>query len=120
MRLPIFLLAYRASTHNTTGLPCDLLFEALFDKERPTIDHVADLVDQLHNIHNYAHQHLKLASDRMKAYYDRLAKSAGSQEGEQVWLYSPTCTKGKSPKLQLLWKGPYRVVTQINNVMYRI
>ena len=41
MRIPLFLLAYRASTHETTGvtpanlvfgrelrLPCDLIFEA--------------------------------------------------------------------------------------------
>jgi hypothetical protein len=77
-RLPIFLLAYRASTHDTTGLtpanlvfwrelrlPGDLLFGAP-DKELPTMDHAADLVDRLHYIHNYARQHLKLARDRMK------------------------------------------------------
>lgn len=32
-------------------------------KEGPTINHVVDLMDQLHSIHCYAHQHLKLASD---------------------------------------------------------
>jgi transposase InsO family protein len=48
-RLPLFLLVYRASTHDRTGLtparlvfwrelrlPCDLLFGAPPDKERPT------------------------------------------------------------------------------------
>jgi hypothetical protein len=47
-RLPLFLLAYRASTHDTTGLtpaslvfgrelrlPCDLLFGVSPDKELP-------------------------------------------------------------------------------------
>jgi hypothetical protein len=66
-RLPVFLLAYRASTYDTMGLipaslvfgrelrlPCDLLFWAPPDKERPTIDHGANLVDHLHDIHNYA------------------------------------------------------------------
>jgi hypothetical protein len=75
-RLPIFLLAYRASTHDTTGLtpanlmfgrelrlPGDLLLGAPPDKELPTMDHAADLVDRLRNIHNYARKHLKLASD---------------------------------------------------------
>jgi hypothetical protein len=70
-RLPIFLLAYRASTYDTTGLtpaslvigrelslPGDLLFRAPPDKEQSTMDHAADLVDRLHNIHNYARQHL--------------------------------------------------------------
>jgi hypothetical protein len=74
-RLPIFLLAYRASTHDTTGLtpanlmirreprlPCYLLFGAAPVKEQPSIDHAADLLDQLHDIHIYTHQHQKLAS----------------------------------------------------------
>jgi hypothetical protein len=56
--LPLFLLAYRASTHDTTSLtpaslvfgrelrlPCDLLFGAPPDRERPTTD-AADLADQ--------------------------------------------------------------------------
>ncbi|PNF24989.1 hypothetical protein B7P43_G08361 [Cryptotermes secundus] len=106
-RLPLFLLAYRASTHNTTGLtpaglvfgrelrlPCDLLFGAPPDKEQPNTDYAADLVDNLHDIHNYARKNLKLASDRMKTRYDKLANSAGYDEGDRVWLYRPTRRKG--------------------------
>jgi hypothetical protein len=132
-RVPLFLLAYRASTHDTTGLtpaklmfgrelrlPCDLLFGVPPDKELPTTDYATDLVDHLHDIHNYARQHLKLASDRMKTRYDKLAKSAGYHEGNRVWLYRPTRTKGKSPKLQSSWDGPYKIVTRINDVVYRI
>jgi hypothetical protein len=37
-----------------------------------------------------------------------------------MWLSWPTHTKGKSPKLQSPWDGPYRVITQINDVVYRI
>jgi hypothetical protein len=74
-RIPIFLLAYRASTHDTMGLtsanpvfrgelclPCDLL----------------------HDFHNYAHQLLRLASEGTKT-YDHLAKCWGYQENDQVW-----------------------------------
>jgi hypothetical protein len=50
--------------------PSDLLLAPPPDKERPTNDHAADLVDHLHDFHNYASQHLKLASDRMKTRYD--------------------------------------------------
>jgi hypothetical protein len=56
----------------------------------------------------------------MKTRYDKLANSAGYQEGDRVWLYRPTRTKGKSPKLQSSWEDPYKVVTRINNVVYRI
>jgi hypothetical protein len=37
-----------------------------------------------------------------------------------VWLYRPTSTKGKSPKLQSSWEGPYKVVIRISDVVYRI
>jgi hypothetical protein len=132
-RLPIFLLAYRASTHDTTGvtpanmvfwrelrLPCDLLFGAPPDKEQSTTDYVADLVERLHDTNHYARQHLRVASDRMKARYDRLANSTGFQEGDRVWLYRPTRTRGRSPKQQSAWEGPYKVITRINVVVYRI
>jgi hypothetical protein len=66
-----------------------------------------------------ARQHLKLVSDGMKTRYDKLANSAGYHEGDRVWLYRPTRTKGKSPKLQSSWDGQYKVVTRIN-VVYRI
>jgi hypothetical protein len=77
--LPLFLLAYRTSTHDATGLTpaslvfgpelrllCNLLFGVPRDKERPTTNSAADLVDHLHDIHQYACQHLKLASDWIK------------------------------------------------------
>jgi hypothetical protein len=53
------------------------------DKERPTTDHAADLVDHQRDIHIYACQHVKLASDRMKTRYDKLANFAGYQEGDR-------------------------------------
>jgi hypothetical protein len=71
-------------------LPCDLLFGVPPNKERPTTDYGADIVDHLHDIHNYARQHLKLANDRMKTRYDKLANSAGYKEGDRVWFYRPT------------------------------
>jgi hypothetical protein len=74
----------------------------------------------MHDIHQYARQNLKLAIDRMKTRYDKLANSAGYQEGDRVWLYHPTHMKGKSLKLQSSWEGPYKVVKRINDVVYRI
>jgi hypothetical protein len=71
-------------------LPCDMLFGAPPDKERPTIDHMANLVDRLHDIYSYASQNLKLASDRIKTRYDRLTNCAGYREGNKIWLYRST------------------------------
>jgi hypothetical protein len=37
-----------------------------------------------------------------------------------MWIYRPTHTKRKSPKLPPSWEGLYGVVTRINNVVYMI
>jgi hypothetical protein len=55
----------------------------------------------------------------MKARYDRLVNSSGFQEGDRVWLHSPTGKGGKSPKLQSYWEGPY-IITRFNDVIYSI
>jgi hypothetical protein len=131
VRLPLFLLAYRASTHDTTGktpvsmvfrrelhLSCNLLFGAPQDKEQPMTNYVTDLVEQMHGIHNYACQHLKVARDS-KACCDHVASTAGFHKGDHVWLCYLTQTRKKSPKLQPYWEGPYKVVTQINDIVYQ-
>jgi hypothetical protein len=45
---------------------------------------MADLVEQLHDIHHFARQHLKVASNRMKARYEQLAYLANFQEGDSM------------------------------------
>jgi hypothetical protein len=79
-------LAHRASTNVTADLtpaslrfgrelqlPCDRLFGELPEKEVLILNHEANSMAHLHGIHNYVGQHLKLASDRMKPRYDRVA-----------------------------------------------
>ena len=63
---------------------------------------------------------LKIASDKMKTRYDIRSNSVGYQEGDQVWLFNPKRRRGRSPKLQSNWEGPYTVKKRINDVVYRI
>jgi hypothetical protein len=91
-------------------LPCSLLFGAPPSKEQPTISHAKNLLDHLHDIHSYAHKHLKLASDKMKTRYNRLASCAGYHKAEKMLLCRPDSKKGKSPKLQSSWESRYMVV----------
>ncbi|WP_410543651.1 hypothetical protein [Wolbachia endosymbiont of Corcyra cephalonica] len=56
----------------------------------------------------------------MKTRYDRNANTGGFDEGTLVWLHNPLRKKGKSPKLQARWEGPYKIVTRLNDVTYRI
>ena len=131
--LPYFLLAYRSSIHESTRqtparvmfghelrLPCDLEFGAVPDKPLPVEEYVENLAEKLHHIHNSVQDHLRIASDRMKARYDVRANDAAFNEGDAVWFYNPRRRKGKSPKLQASWEGPYFVQSRLNDVVYRI
>ena len=101
-------------------LPCGLMFGAPSDKEQSTTDYAADIVKWLHDIHQIALQHLNVGRGRMKARYKQLVNSAGFQEGNRVWLYSPAQKTGKSPKLQKFWECPYITINRINIIIYRI
>ncbi|KAJ8912164.1 hypothetical protein NQ315_006129 [Exocentrus adspersus] len=130
--IPPFLLAYRSAVHESTGktpasvvfgtklrLPIDLISDR--PKEEEGVDnYLSRLQDRLRLTHTEVRQKLKLESDRMKTRYDLRANTGGFQVGEKVWLYNPKRTKGKSPKLQKSWEGPYTVVTRLNDVVYRI
>ena len=88
-RLPIFLLAYWASTHETTGvtptnmvfgrklrLLCDLMFWSPPDKGQSTTDYAAVLVERLHVFQHFARQHRIQRNSRAKmmvVHPDRLA-----------------------------------------------
>src|SRR5436190_5845630 len=131
--LHLFLLAYRASVHETTGqspakiifghelrLPCNLNFGIKPGEEIAGEDYVSDLRHRMEDIHNRVRTNIQSASDQMKIQYDVRAEAGGYQSGDLVWLYNPKRRRGYSPKLQRQWEGPYEVVTRINDVIYRI
>jgi hypothetical protein len=77
---PVFLLAYRAATHETTDvtpasmvfgrelrLPCELMFGSPPDREQSTTNYATNLVERLHDIYRYVRQHLNVASDNESA-----------------------------------------------------
>ncbi|KAJ8956145.1 hypothetical protein NQ317_019737 [Molorchus minor] len=131
--LPLFLLAYRSSVHETTGqtpvsiimgrelrLPCDLKFGCPPGEDIAGEDYVTTLRRRMDDIHDQVRSNIQSASDRMKETYDIGAQNDGYQSGDLVWLYNPQRRRGLSPKLQTLWEGPYEVLARINDVVYRI
>nr|WPV71156.1 MAG: replicase [Ips erranti-like virus 3] len=131
--IPLFLMAYRSAVHDSTGktpasvvfgrelrLPMDLLFGRPEEPPASCDSYSEKLAQRLHVIHEEVRQKLKFASDRLKTRYDKRANSSGFQAGDQVWLYNPARKKGKSPKLQRSWEGPYDVIKRLNDVVYRI
>lgn len=131
--LPLFLMAYRAATHDATGqtpagivfgrelrLPCDLLFGSPIPEPSAVGDYVHDLKERLLETHAFVRERLHRAGQRMKSRHDYKTNSKGFQEGELVWLYNPQRKRGRSPKLTPAWEGPYTIITRINDVVYRI
>ena len=132
--LPLLMMAYRTSVHDTTGetpammmmgrdlrLPVDLFIGR--PEDEPPVqksDYAQNLLNRLEKVHDYARQHLKMKSDKMKSHYDLQAIGDELKEGDAVWLYNPQRKKGVSPKLSQPWQGPYVVTKRINDLVYRI
>ena len=133
--IPMFLLAYRSSKHETTGvtpaelyfarelrLPIDLLqgsprFEDRLSSEG---NFVENLREKLEEIHSGVRERMALKSSHVKARYDRKARTVLFEEGERVWFFNPRRSKGKAQKLQSNWEGPYSIVKKFNDVVYCI
>ncbi|KAJ8952824.1 hypothetical protein NQ318_008145, partial [Aromia moschata] len=133
--VPLFLLSYRSSQHESTTytpsmltsgremkLPTDLMLGRPLEEteERSLPEFVEDLRRRMDRIHRFAREKLKMHSDKMKQRLDTTSTEIAFKPGDAVWLYAPKRTKGKSPKLQSNWEGPYTIIRKINDLVYRI
>lgn len=130
--IPLFLLAYRSSRHESTQktpsliltgrelrLPLDLLRgPSPCTQNEDTF--VGETKRRLEEIHKFVRRKMRLCSERMKSWYDTHSRPLSFVPGEQVWLYAPKRTKGRCPKLQKHWEGPYRVQDRLNELIYRV
>ena len=133
LHIPMLLLAYRSAMHEATGwtpsemlfgrslrLPCDLLFGKPQDAPSSPDQYVSNLEARLESIHRFARDRINLVSDKMKTRYDARAREPDFKEGDRVWLFNPTRRKGRCPKLQHNWDGPYTIIKRLNDVVVRI
>jgi len=114
--ISMFLLAYRSSKHESTGvtpaelylgrdlrLPLDLLRGNLLelqDQELQTVEeYIKNLREKIEKIHTYVKGKLSLKSSRVKVQYDRKARQILFKKGQTVWLYNPRKFRGRAPKL---------------------
>ena len=132
-QIPFFLTACRSAVNESSGqtptkvlfgremrLPSDLLFGCKPGTDISGQDYVSELQKRLEDVHEIVRKNLRLASDRMKRYYDSRADQGGYNEGDLVWLYNPRRKRGFCPKLQKNWEGPYVIKKRINDEIYRI
>lgn len=132
--IPLLMLAYRSSIHETTGvspammmlgreltLPVDMtLGRPIRDDRLCATEHAYQLEKKLLDIHDFARRHLNISSESMKRRYDVKVHKIPYEVGDPVWYYNPKRKVGFNPKLQRPWKGPMIIVERLNDVLFRI
>uniref|UniRef100_A0A3B4WPR7 Integrase catalytic domain-containing protein n=1 Tax=Seriola lalandi dorsalis TaxID=1841481 RepID=A0A3B4WPR7_SERLL len=132
--LPYVMLAYRSSVHANTAftpykvlfgreivLPIDIMLN-LGSKEQfsSANDYVSRLSETLSTVVAAVKRHQARASERQKNSYDFRAIFQYYSEGELVWLQNKARKRGLCPKLQRRYKGPFRVVERVTDVLYKL
>ena len=133
LQLPTCMMAYRSSVHESTGstpnelmlgreieVPLDAITEFSPDTPSPVTDYAQALHQRLATAHECARQKLKKAAVRQKRNYDKKMAGKPFQAGDSVWLHQVRRKKGRNPKLDCPWEGPYLVTAALSDVVYRI
>ena len=60
------------------------------------------------------------AARRQKRNYDKKAVAKSYLVGSFVWIHNEIRKRGRSPKLEFKWHGPYLVTGKLSDVVYRI
>ena len=130
----MILFAYRVSPNATTR---ESPFYLLYGREpRLPIDvsllmpsanlsasvsvHRARIVQNLEDAKRIIQSNTQLAQQRMKEQYDKSAGPVPFEIGMKVWVYTPKSRKGLSKKLSHNYHGPYRIVSKLSPVHFRL
>ena len=121
------------SVHDSTGetqnmlmlgreieVPLDVSTESAPHTLPSTTDYALALQQRLANVHEVARRHLGKAAEHQKRNYDKQVSSKAFRVGDSVWLHNVRRKKGRNPKLDCPWEGPYLVVSVLSDVTYRI
>eukprot|EP00117_Sycon_ciliatum_P025918 scpid18163/ scgid5290/ Retrovirus-related Pol polyprotein from transposon 412; Protease; Reverse transcriptase; Endonuclease len=127
------LLAYRSSVHSSTRespamlmfgrelrLPVDLMFQQPSEQRMTATAFVPKLKSALQMAHQHARAAGAAAQKRQKTFYDQSATTPRYAVGDTVYLHDPVIKPGLTKKFHRPWKGPFSIVQQIDDVVYRI
>jgi hypothetical protein len=75
---------------------------------------------RMEETHKHVRENVKGAMHRQKKYYDQKLSWQIFQPGDQVFVFFPNVKPGLTTKLACLWRGPFKVITKITDVTYKI
>lgn len=133
LQLQPCMMAYRSSVHESTGetpnmlmlgreieVPLDVMTEPTPDTPPLATEYALALQQRLAGAHEVARRHLGKAAEWQKRNYNKRVSSKPFRVGDSVWLHNIRRKKGRNPKLDCPWEGPYLVVSVLSDVTYRI
>ena len=134
--LPHVLSAYRASLHETTGYtpnylmfgretraPLDLVYGMPPDSAHRLssyTSYVQDFAERMETAYRLVREHLQVAAERRKRAYDLRVRPAEFSPGDLVWYFTPRRYKGRSPKWEKMYTGPFTVEKRCGLLNYKL
>ena len=137
--LPICAMAYNSSVHSSTGfsphflmfgremrLPLNLVLPSpewesdVLENEDSIDSFVRQMEKTFHDVFIINREHLQTSLNGQKHSYDKKTNELCFKPGDGVWLYNPRRRKGRTPKLDSPWDGPFTVIRTIGQVLCQI
>ncbi|XP_063442388.1 uncharacterized protein LOC134722696 [Mytilus trossulus] len=119
--VPLLMLAYRSAPHETLGespnnmmfgrevhMPIDLIYGVQSpDGKLSRPEYIDQLTSRMDKVHTVVRDRLVHAAARQKRKYDLTSKNSQYKVGDGVMLRDSKKYKGRSPKFQFKWEGPF-------------
>lgn len=102
-------------------LPVDIMLEVGGGEEFTSVNaYVSRLMETLSTVVEAVKKHQAKASRQQKANFDLRVNFQYYSEGELVWVLDKSRKRGLCPKLQRRFKGPYKIMDRVTEVLYRV
>lgn len=131
--LPFVTMAYRATTHASTGcsanlmmfgrenyIPIDVMVGPPPHSTMPTQcphEFVEWVRSVMHDAYEFARGNLQKAALRQRKGYNQRVKPIQFEQGNWVWYWHPPAIRRK---LGQGWTGPYLIVQKLSDTLYKI
>lgn len=132
--IPSILAAYRSSPQARTGdtpnflcfgrdpqLPIDRELLAQPEEASKAREYKWQLIEKVAKAVELAQKNTETEMARQKKHFDKGRRTVEYQAGDLVWLEVPRIErKGQNRKFAAKWRGPYRVITKTNDLLFKI
>ena len=131
--IPFVVNAYNITPHASTGyspfflmfgreqrVPLDVAMGNPRSDQGGVSQYAKILLDNMHRAHALVRDRLFVHGERMKRAYDRKVHEKSFSPGQRVWVLNLRAYKGRCPKWERRYQGPYLIVEKINDVNYRV